>query len=236
MLQINSEKMSKSLGNFLLLRDILKETEPAVLRMLMLQTHYRSPLDFSNERLSEAQSALGRIQNFLQNAEWLCETASKVASGESFNTEAFNAAQATMQNDFVEAMDDDFNTAGALGTIFSFVSEANTLLSEVVLTTSDAASLDSARQKVVELMGVLGIALTSEEQQEEGSEELLSFAMEAAGYTGSNSEEAIRALLDCRAAARKEKNFALADRVRDGLAELGYVIEDTPQGARVRRK
>ena len=85
-------------------------------------------------------------------------------------------------------------------------------------------------------MGVLGIALTSEEQQEEGSEELLSFAMEAAGYTGSNSEEAIRALLYCRAAARKEKNFALADRVRDGLAELGYVIEDTPQGARVRRK
>lgn len=236
MLQINSEKMSKSLGNFLLLRDILKETEPAVLRMLMLQTHYRSPLDFSNERLSEAQSALGRIQNFLQNAEWLCETASKVASGESFNTEAFNAAQATMQNDFVEAMDDDFNTAGALGAIFSFVSKANTLLSEVVLTTADAASLDSARQKVVELMGVLGIALTSEEQQEEGSEELLSFAMEAAGYTGSNSEEAIRALLDCRAAARKEKNFALADKVRDGLAELGYVIEDTPQGARVRRK
>mgnify|MGYP004667381023 CR=1 FL=1 len=89
-----------------------------------------------------------------------------------------------MQNDFVEAMDDDFNTAGALGAIFSFVSEANTLLSEVVLTTADAASLDSARQKVVELMGVLGIALTSEEQQEEGSEELLSFAMEAAGYTG----------------------------------------------------
>ena len=59
---------------------------------------------------------------------------------------------------------------------------------------------------------------------------------EAAGYTGSNSEEAIRALLDCRAAARKEKNFALADKVRDGLTELGYVIEDTPQGARVRRK
>ena len=228
--------MSKSLGNFLLLRDILKETEPAVLRMLMLQTHYRSPLDFSNERLGEAQSALGRIQNFLQNAEWLCETASKVASGESFNTEAFNAAQATMQNDFVEAMDDDFNTAGALGAIFSFVSEANTLLSEVVLTTADAELLESARQKVVEHMGVLGIALTSEEQQEEGSEELLSFAMEAAGYTGSNSEEAICALLDCRAAARKEKNFALADRVRDGLTELGYVIEDTPQGARVRRK
>ena len=241
MLQINSEKMSKSLGNFLLLRDILKTTEPAVLRMLMLQTHYRSPLDFSNERLNEAASALGRIRNFIQNIAWLCETAKKdalQASQKPFDSKTFEANLARMEAEFGEAMDDDFNTAGALGSIFSFVGEANTLLSEVSVVQSDAELLNKAQEKIVELMGVLGIALTDEASTEEegASEEVISFAAKTAGYEGSDAQEAIQALLDCRQSARKEKNFELADMVRDGLTDLGYVIEDTPQGARVRRK
>ena len=236
MLQINSEKMSKSLGNFLLLRDILKTTDPAVLRMLMLQTHYRSPLDFSNERLGEAQSALGRIQNFLQNIDWLCTTADGDAASTADKGEAVVSALVDMQRDFTDAMDDDFNTAGALGAIFSFVSEANTILSEDASRSFDTSMLESVHQKVRELMGVLGIEFVDANTREEGSEELLSFAAEVTGYAGSDGEEAIQSLLDCREAARKEKKFEVADTVRDGLAALGYAIEDTPQGARVRRK
>ncbi len=257
MLQINSEKMSKSLGNFLLLRDILKTTEPSVLRMLMLQTHYRSPLDFSSERLEEARTALGRIQNFLQNLAWLCKTAGESSSeyndlnkdacitdptgiadalNKSFDAQEFETAQARMQHEFIEAMDDDFNTAGALGSIFSFVSEANILISERAMRPSDAAILQGAYDKTIELMGVLGVELLFGSKEEDPDDALLVFAAQVSGYVGSNGEEAIQSLLDCRASARKEKNFALADSVRDGLVELGYMIEDTPQGARVRRK
>lgn len=237
MLQINSEKMSKSLGNFLLLRDVLKTTKPAVLRMLMLQTHYRSPLDFSDERLDEAKSALGRIENFLENLSWLSKTAQEGKAETVFNREAFVSAQEKMKNDFVEAMDDDFNTAGALGVVFSFVSEANILLTNTVLTQEDTEVLVAAQQEVTELMGVLGINLLADQPQDQSaSSELLLLAKEVSNFEGTEEEAAIQALLDSRAVARKEKNFALADKVRDGLGELGYLIEDTPQGARVRRK
>lgn len=146
MLQINSEKMSKSLGNFLLLRDILETTDPAVLRMLMLQTHYRSPLDFSDARLQESAAALERLENFVTNALWLARSAqqsqAKVEGGHTPDASDAHAGSlatsiaiatliADMKDSFTEAMDDDFNTAAALGAIFSFVSDANTLLNDV---------------------------------------------------------------------------------------------------------
>lgn len=244
MLQINSEKMSKSLGNFLLLRDILKTTDASVLRMLMLQTHYRSPLDFSDERLTEAQTALERIVNFVRNTDWLCETAEETAekaaekSQHAFDEDGLKVALETMEADFIEAMDDDFNTAGALGAIFSFVGEANTMLSGVCLCQDKAGLVQQARKSVVELMGVLGIQACEDGScaAEEASPELLALARDVCGYAGSSAQEAIDALLECRQQARKEKNFALADQVRDGLGEAGYLIEDTPQGARVSRK
>lgn len=232
MLQINSEKMSKSLGNFLLLRDVLKTTEARVLRMLMLQTHYRSPLDFSDERLQEAGAALGRLENFTKNARWMAETAAQASEG--FDRAAFEAALATMREAFTEAMDDDFNTAGALGAIFGFVTEANTLLGGATLGTEDAQVVTAGADAVEELLGVLGIA-TGETAEQDYPEGLFSLASELAGYAGTDGEEAIAALLERRAAARKERDFALADGVRDGLTGLGFVVEDTPQGARVTR-
>lgn len=232
MLQINSEKMSKSLGNFLLLRDVLKTTEARVLRMLMLQTHYRSPLDFSDERLQEAGAALGRLENFTKNARWMAETAAQASEG--FDRAAFEAALATMREAFTEAMDDDFNTAGALGAIFGFVTGANTLLGGATLGTEDAQVVTAGADAVEELLGVLGIA-TGETAEQDYPEGLFSLASELAGYAGTDGEEAIAALLERRAAARKERDFALADGVRDGLTGLGFVVEDTPQGARVTR-
>lgn len=234
MLQINSEKMSKSLGNFLLLRDILKTTNPAVLRMLMLQTHYRSPLDFSDERLGEAEAALTRLKNFVKNATWMCDTAQDEPT--EFNEEAFASALSAMVDGFTEAMDDDFNTAGALGAVYSFVNEANTLLADNCLCCKNAAVVAEAIEKVIELVGVLGIALVDDDCEDDCPAEIFTLAAEIAGYAGTNGEEAIQALLDARAAARKEKNFALADQVRDAFTGLGFIIEDTPQGARVSRQ
>lgn len=235
MLQINSEKMSKSLGNFLLLRDVLKTTDPRVLRMLMLQTHYRSPLDFSDERLLEAQSALTRLVNFVTNTEWLCSNPAQDSS--TLDVDQYHQAVDTMRSSFIEAMDDDFNTAGALGAIFTFVSEANTLLSDTCVCCLNAEAVEEGAKAVEELLGVLGIDLNNAQQEEgeESTEELVALASSLAGYSGTESEEAIQALLDCRQSARKEKNFALADQIRDELGALGFAIEDTPQGARVTR-
>ena len=234
MLQINSEKMSKSLGNFLLLRDVLKTTDPRVLRMLMLQTHYRSPLDFSDERLLEAQSALTRLVNFVTNTEWLCSNPAQDPS--TLDVDQYRQAVDAMRSSFIEAMDDDFNTAGALGAIFTFVSEANTLLSDTCVCCVNAEAVEEGAKAVEELLAVLGIDLNdAQEEGEENTEEVVALASSLAGYSGTESEEAIQALLDCRQNARTEKNFALADQIRDELSALGFTIEDTPQGARVTR-
>ena len=234
MLQINSEKMSKSLGNFLLLRDILKKTDARVLRMLMLQTHYRSPLDFSDERLQEAETALNRLTNFVNNTEWLCSNPAQEPS--SFDVEGYARAIDSMRTAFSEAMDDDFNTAGALGAIFTFVSEANTMLADACVCCMNAEAVAAGAHAVEEFLGVLGINVTASQYvQAEDNDEVIALAANLAEYAGSDGEEAIQALLDKRAAARKEKNFGLADQIRDELGSLGYTIEDTPQGARVIR-
>ena len=234
MLQINHEKMSKSLGNFLLLRDILKTTDPRVLRMLMLQTHYRSPLDFSDERLGEAESALGRLSNFVKNTEWLCQNAAEDTVG--FDAVAYKQAMDAMCDSFIVSMDDDFNTAGALGAIFGFVTEANTMLANATVGQDVAEKVLVGADMVCDLLGVLGVSLKGEGQAAGGSDEgLLALAAELAGFTGDSAEAAIETLLSRRADARKQKDFALADAVRDRLGDLGYVVEDTPQGARVTR-
>lgn len=234
MLQINSEKMSKSLGNFLLLRDILKTTDARVLRMLMLQTHYRSPLDFSDERLQEAETALTRLTNFINNTEWLCSNPAQEPS--SLDLDAYRKAVETMRAAFMEAMDDDFNTAGALGAIFTFVSEANTMLADACVCCMNADAVEEGALAVEELLGVLGIEVNvAQDTQSDDADEVIALAAGLAEYAGANGEEAIQALLDTRATARKEKNFVLADQIRDELGNLGYTIEDTPQGARVIR-
>ena len=233
MLQINHEKMSKSLGNFLLLRDVLKTTDARVLRMLMLQTHYRSPLDFSDERLGESEAMLSRLTNFVKNTAWLCAN----AEGETtVDLVAYQKAIDDMCDSFIEAMDDDFNTAGALGAICSFVREANTILTETAVSSKDAAAVLAGADAVCDLLSVLGVDLNACEDKEcDSSNEVVALAVELAGFTGCDAEGAIEALLVRRAEARKEKNFALADAVRDRLGDLGFVVEDTPQGARVSR-
>jgi cysteinyl-tRNA synthetase len=232
MLQINKEKMSKSLGNFLLLRDVLKTTRPAVLRMLMLQTHYRSPLDFSDTRLQEAEASLNRIENTVKNLDWLLSTADEGPA--TLDGAALKANVEQLRQGFVESMDDDFNTAGALGCLFSFVNDLNAQVANRTISTADAGAVTEARDAVIELLGVLGIQAEGKEEGASGfPAETVELAARLAAYAGDNAAEAAQALLDARAAARKEKDFGLADAIRDGLTDLGFTVEDTPQGARV---
>lgn len=235
MLQINEEKMSKSLGNFLLLHEVLEDARPGALRMLMLQTHYRSPLDFSVARMNEADAALTRIENSLRNAEWLCENAS------ADNPNAIDASELSVKldelaNRFTEAMDDDFNAPAALGEIFGFVSYLNGALSDKSLSIADAEEVVKAHDKLIELLGALGIEASALDQQGASTDyppEVIELAADIAGYGGTDAEEAIEALLETRAQARTKKDWDTADAVRDGLASLGFIIEDTQQGSRV---
>jgi cysteinyl-tRNA synthetase len=235
MLQINSEKMSKSLGNFLLLHQILDDCRPEVLRMLMLQTHYRSPLDFSTERLNEADSALSRIENALKNFAWLCTNASND------NESAFDNAQVREQienakTEFTEAMDDDFNAPGALGAIFTLVGNLNSEVADSSLNSTDAETLDAAQSTIIELLAVLGINLEGDVDSQKSAEyphAVIDLAQELADYNGEDSIQAVEVLLAARADARAAKDWSRADAVRDGLLNLGFTIEDTPQGARV---
>ncbi|MDI6843529.1 MAG: cysteine--tRNA ligase [Anaerosomatales bacterium] len=238
MLQIDSEKMSKSLGNFLLLKDVLAKYPAAVIRMLMLQTHYRSPLDFSDARLDEAAAALERITNAVRNLEWAAETAGSGPGTSSDARCALADAVREARQRFEEAMDDDFNTAGALAAVFELGRKCNAFLAEhaSTLAADDRAVLADAAAAIRELLGVLGIELQPAEREAEPSADVIGMARDLAGYSGSDPDEALRALLAAREAARAERNWEAADAVRDALGVLGYAIEDTPQGPRVVRR
>ncbi len=229
-----AEKMSKSLNNFLMLYEALEIVRPEALRMLMLQTHYRSPLVFGDQRLSEADAALTRIQNAVKNLDWLLANAAEGKAA--VDSAALEAAVATAREDFVSSMDDDFNAPEALGAVFSLVAAVNAATAAGAISAADIAVVSAARQAIVELMGVFGIDVAAADASDEGAaypDAVLTLAAELAGYDGADKAAAAQALLDARAAARKEKNWAVADAVRNGLSELGFVIEDTAQGARV---
>ncbi len=233
MLQVNSEKMSKSLGNFLLLREILKTVDPAVLRFLMLQTHYRSPLDYSPERLDEAATALGRIKNAVRGLQW----ASENATGDQ---PVLDSAQVQRMVDdlrtaFTAAMDDDFNSPKALGELFDFVAAANSLVAGKVLAPQDIPLAQALRDAIVDTMAVFGLGdgVFVEDDRPSFPAETVALAAKLAGYEGTDPADAADALLEVRATARKDKDWATADAVRDGLAELGITIKDTPQGAQL---
>lgn len=227
------EKMSKSLNNFLLLSEALDIVRPEALRMLMLQTHYRSPLVFGDARLAESEAALVRIETAVKNASWQLESA---AEGEPvIEPGALAAAAKAARESFIAAMDDDFNAPEALGAVFTLVSELNTATAGKSITQADSPEVQAARDAIVDLMGCFGIELSAADEDESAAypAEVLNLAAEIAQYAGADKGEAVQALLDARATARKEKNWAVADGVRDGLAGLGFTIEDTPQGARV---
>ena len=232
MLQVEGDKMSKSLGNFYTLKEVLDKYPADAVRLLMLQTHYRSPLDFSFERLEGTQGTLERLRRCVENLEWAAAHASAKAD-EALASQAAGAADAA-RADFISQMDDDFNTAGALAAIFTLMSTANSYLDEA----GDAASADTCAklaETLVELCSILGV---SAKEEADGSlpAELVALAAEHAGYAGADPAEAAEALLAARAEARAAKDWPLADAIRDAVSALGLMIEDTAAGARLKAK
>lgn len=240
MLQIDAEKMSKSLGNFLLLKDVLAEYPAPIVRLLMLQTQYRSPLDYSSQRLAEARRAYERIAGALRELDEADRAArlAEASAEEAVLAGRLADALASAKARFTEAMDDDFNTAGALAVVFELARLANTFVAEVGLGEGlryrdDLRALAALMRELLGVLGITALAPRAAEQLPPGVVEL---ARELSGYAGEDPAAAIAALLAARAAARAEKNWAAADAVRDGLAMLGMVIEDTPSGPRVSQR
>ena len=231
MLLIDGEKMSKSLGNFYTLKEVLDKYPADAVRLLMLQTHYRSPLDFSFERLDGAVGTLERIRGTVANLRWAAESAPQ--DGELNDADrALGAEVDKATAEFGRQMDDDFNTAGALAAIFSLVTAANTYLADAGEDTSTAVAL-RASDALVELLGVLGVD-SVRPAETKLPHELVDLAAKEAGYAGDDADEAAEALVAARAEARKAKNWAVADAIRDGIAALGLVVEDTAAGTRIK--
>lgn len=205
-INIDNEKMSKSAGNFFTVRDILKEYAPEDVRMFMLSAHYRSPVNFSRDMIAQAHASLQRLYTARNRMAFLLDSA--VAKD---MTEAEQQLMEKLQesvNRFDAAMDDDMNTADAMGALFEIVKEANVVLNE----NSSKEALEKTLSTLQSLCDVLGILVKP-------------YVMEL--------PEEVQQLADARAAARKEKNWAKSDELRDALKALGYMVEDTAKGQKI---
>lgn len=226
---INSEKMSKSLGNFFTIRQVLEKFDPETLRFFILAAHYRSPIDFSDQNLDEAQAGLERIYSCLAALDEALlhnpETAEPTA-GESL-TGAGLELQEKLENlipRFVEAMDDDFNTAQALGVLFDAVRASNRFLAETVeLNPAGLSLIARARRSFAEVGQVLGLF---------GSRPAEWLERIKSAKTGriDLSPAEIEGLIVERAEARKAKDFKRGDEIRDMLLERGIQLLDSAQG------
>ncbi len=231
MLRVNGDKMSKSLGNFFTLKEILDKYPADAVRLLMLQTHYRSALDFQTDQLDGAVGTLERLRTCVKNLRWAASNAPEdgnLTEADRTLAKASDEARA----EFVRQMDDDFNTAGGLAAIFELVTAANKYLAEAGETIATAPALRAA-DTICELADVMGVEL--DVVQSDLPAELVDLARERADYQGDNPDEAAEVLLAARQQARAAKDWGTADAIRDGIKALGLVVEDTPAGARLSR-
>jgi len=210
---VESEKMSKSLGNFLTIRDALKEYHPEVLRLFLLSKHYRGPLDFSRSDVLGLQAGLVRIYRTLQRLEDLLGPPTAV-SGE----------QPTLPfvDGFMEMMDDDLNTAGAIGLIFEKVREMNRVMdvSEGPIPEETRLVLESDRRRILEAGNTLGLL----------HEKPAGFFDRLTDTADRVDPAEIQSLIEKRSAARSRKDWAASDAIRDRLKGMGVILEDGPGG------
>lgn len=212
-LNIDNKKMSKSTGNFFTVREISEEFDLSVLRFFLLSVHYRSPINFSREIMEASKNGLERIQTAVEQLKFLLNVKKQDSSAETVMTEEEKEIVKefeTLHQKFETVMDDDFNTADAVTAIFEMVKIANTKLSAA----NSTQMLQTALDHITVLADILGIVT-------EKQEEIL--------------DEEVEKLIADRQAARKNKDFALADEIRNKLLDMGIVLEDTREGVKWKR-
>jgi cysteinyl-tRNA synthetase len=205
MLQLGGEKMSKSLGNIISIKEFLTRRDADVMRMLVLNGSYRAPLMFNDETLDGAEKGLERIKSALRPAP------DKAGPASDATLTALGAQLEMTRNGYTSAMDDDFNTAGALGTLFDLVRAINTARDAG----ASAVQLKPAQDTLRELAGVFGLRLS----EKTGSE---------------GADKYIELLVEVRSEVRKQKLWSLSDLIRDRLKDLGVTIEDSKEGVKWR--
>ena len=199
--------MSKSLNNFFTVRDISAEFDLEAVRLFMLSAHYRSPINFSREQIEAASASLNRLYTARDQLLFLKEHCREKELTEEEN--AYLGRVAEYEKRFDTAMDDDLNTADALGAIFEMVKDANVTLND----TSSLRAVEQTLKSLKALCDVLGILAKQEE----------------------TLPEEIQQMVNERAEARKNKNWARSDELRDAIKAAGYILEDTKQGQKVRK-
>ncbi|QAS52698.1 cysteine--tRNA ligase [Halobacillus litoralis] len=206
-INIDNEKMSKSLGNFILAHDLVKKHDPQVIRFFMLSVQYRHPINFSDELLKGAKSSFDRIKNAYENIKHRKQTSLSLDDGQS----AWITKIDGFKEQFIKEMDDDFNTANAISVLFDLTKNANLYLQEQQ---THHKVLEAFERTFEELTRVLGLELVVQD-------ELL--------------DEEVDALIEERKQARKDRNFERADQIRDELKDKNIILEDTSQGTRWKR-
>ena len=206
-INVDNRKMSKSLGNFFTVRDVSEKFGYEPIKFMMLQAHYRSPINYSYEVLEQCKSALERLYTCRENIDYALQN----PGADDGNEAEFLARVEARRGQFVAAMDDDLNTADGLAALFELVRDANTYFS----VQRSAGAAQAAAALFDEICAVLGILYSR-------------------GAKGSLEDE-IQQLIDRRQQARGEKNFATADKIRDELAARGIRLEDTPTGIKWHR-
>lgn len=205
-INIDNEKMSKSLGNFVLVHDIIKKHNPRVLRFFMLSVHYRNPINYSEELLESTKASLERLTTSYQNLKHRGLASTNLTD----NNQEWLDKIAALHEQFIIDMDDDFNTANGISTLFELSKLANYYLLEK---NTAVEVINEFLKEFEQLFHVLGLTLEKEEML----------------------DEEIDALLDKRIQARKDRNFQLADQIRDQLKDMNIILEDTAQGTRWKR-
>ncbi|MBC5788392.1 cysteine--tRNA ligase [Clostridium facile] len=208
-INVDNRKMSKSLGNFFTVREVANKYGYEPIRFMMLQAHYRSPINYNTEVIEQCRAALDRMYKFKENLDFAL---TKAQDGE-FTEEQKNAILARKEQ-FIRVMDDDFNTADGISAIFELIRDVNPLISGDSLASKQ--HLLFAKEIFDQLTGVLGLLYESKKEDEVPAE--------------------VMALVEQRAAARKAKDFVLADSLRDQINEMGYLIEETRQGTKLTKK
>jgi len=221
MVTVNGQKMGKSLGNFITLKDAFKKYNPLTVRFFILNTHYRSPLDFSNEALDAADKGLKRLLNTMEN---LWERINSAKNGSS--PDAIYERLEHCKKAFLEAMDEDINTSSAIAALFDLSKEVNTLLnSGQEVSKKCLEDIDTLYQQ---LGGdILGIVPKRSDKGTKAQTATLSFGWQAEDKT---TENVMNVLIDTRNELRKAKQWQLSDFIRNKLSEIGIALDDKPDG------